>query len=123
MTTQPRFRVHATGPARRDIAAVARWSKQEYGIRASSRYESLIWQAIGDIQSDPERLGVRTRAEFSDPVSVYHLEFSRRRLPPDQQVRRPRHYFVYRIKDDVVEILRLIHDAQDLQRQLPDEDA
>ena len=122
MKSQSRFRVHATGPARRDIAAVARWSKQEFGARASARYETLIRQALQDIKSDPDRLGVRARTDLGDPVHTYHLQFSRHNFPQDVHVRRPRHYFVYRVKDDLVEILRLIHDAQDLERHLPSEE-
>lgn len=86
------------------------------------RYDTLISQALRDIESDPQRLGVRVRAELDDSLHTYHLQFSSRRRPPDEQVRRPHRYFVYRIQDDVVETLRLIHDAQDLQRQLPVEE-
>ena len=92
---------------------------REFGIAVAQGYKTLIFQALRDVASDPDRLGSRVRQELGEPLLTYHLRFSRGQVPYERQIRRPRHYFLYRIKDDVVEILRLIHDAQDLERHLP----
>ncbi|MDA0206772.1 MAG: type II toxin-antitoxin system RelE/ParE family toxin [Acidobacteria bacterium] len=121
MTKIRRFRLEVTQAASQDMAAIATWSSKEFGAAAALRYETLIFQALRDIESDPSRLGVRSPAELAHPVHTYHLQFSSHRVPHHEFVRRPRHYFVYRIKDNIVEILRLIHDAQDLERHVPGE--
>lgn len=80
-------------------------------------------QALDDLGNNPQPLGSRLLDETSDPTYTYRIELSRRNLVGWGTVRRPRHYFVYRIKDELVEILRLVHDAQDLERQLPSKEA
>ena len=122
VTNTQRFRLEVTQAASLDIAAIAVWSSREFGVAVAHRYEALIFQALRDIERNPDRLGARVRPELAEPLLTYHLRFSRRHVPQGQQVRRPRHYVVYRVKDDIVEILRLIHDAQDLERHLRGED-
>ena len=117
------FRLEVAQAASLDIASIAAWSSRKFGIAAALRYQALIRQALRDIESDPIRPGVKVRSDLEHPVRTYHLAFSRDHAPLDEQVRRPRHYVVYRVKDGIVEVLRLIHDAQDLQRQLPAKDA
>jgi len=38
-----------------------------------------------------------------------------------QGVKAPRHFQLYRRREDEVEIARLLHDARDLERQVPEE--
>jgi toxin ParE1/3/4 len=52
-----------------------------------------------------------------------HLRHSRDRVKKSiGRVQRPRHFLLYRIRDDrSVEIGRVLHDGMDLRRQLPEE--
>jgi plasmid stabilization system protein ParE len=72
--------------ARRDIINILKRSKSEFGIDAAERYESLILQALRDIEIDPERPGSKERPELGKSARTYHLQFSRERaicsLPP-----------------------------------------
>ena len=51
---------------------------------------------------------------------AYHLEFSRGRVK-GQGVKAPRHFLLYRRYERVIEVGRVIHDARDLTRHLPEE--
>jgi len=116
-----RYRLDFTQAAGRDIAAIVRWSWASFGEAAALRYEALAKQALDDIKADPDRVGAQTQVTPGGSVRTYHLKLSRKNVVVTGVVQRPRHYFVYRVKDDLVEILRLIHDAQDLERQRPKE--
>lgn len=111
--------LHITGPARRDIAAIIRWSLEHFGEAASRRYESLIFQAFRDLQADPTRLGSKERSDLTVPgVRTYHLALSR---APGIGVKAPRHFVLYRQRrDGKVEIARILHDSRELARHLPE---
>jgi toxin ParE1/3/4 len=116
------LRFQVTGPARRDIAAIVKSSLQEFGEAASLRYSALIRQALLDIAADPERPGSQERPEIMiQGARTYHLEFSRSRVS-DSRVKEPRHFLLYRRRDDgVIEVARILHDGRDLQRHLPED--
>jgi toxin ParE1/3/4 len=118
----PRFKVLVTGPARRDIAAIIRWSFSEFGEAAAHRYEALILQALRDLASDPERPGSKERPEIMAPgTRTYHLSLSRSRMA-GKRVKAPRHFLFYRsIAPGVIEIVRVLHDSRDLAQHLPPE--
>ena len=97
-------------------------SFQEFGEAASLRYRALIRQALFDIRADPERPGSKERSEIMiQGARTYHLEFSRRRVS-GSTVKEPRHFLLYRRREDgVIEVVRILHDGRDLQRHLPEE--
>ena len=102
MAKKPSLQIHVTGPARRDIAAIVKWSFREFGAAAALRYEALLKQAVRDIGADYERQLSRTRV--SGP-----------------SVKEPRHFLLYRRRaDGVIEVARILHDGRDLQRHLPE---
>ncbi len=115
------FDVRVTAPARRDIAAILEWSRREFGYAAARRYEALIVKALEDIGDDPARPGSKERPEIMIAgARVYHLVFSRSRMS-GSRVKDPRHFLLYRRREDVVEVARILHDGRDLQRHLPDD--
>jgi toxin ParE1/3/4 len=117
----PVLKLQITGPARRDIAAIAKWSLREFGEAAAMRYRTLIRQALLDIEADPERPGSDKRPELMiEGVRTYHLSFSRGRAGRPG-VKDPRHFLLYRCRGDVIEVARIIHDARDLEQHLPPE--
>ena len=99
-----------------------RWSEQRFGENAAARYGALIKQAVRDIGADPERPGSKQRPELTiEGAQIYHLEFSRARVS-GSKVKAPRHFLLYRRREDgVIEIARILHDARDIQRHLPEE--
>jgi len=116
----PQFEV--TGPARRDIAAILKRSIREFGPAASLRYRALIRQALVDIEADPERIGSKERPEIMiEGARTYHLQLSRSRVN-GPTVKEPRHFLLYRRRSDgVLEIARVLDEARDFQRHLPED--
>jgi toxin ParE1/3/4 len=116
------FQFHVTGPARRDIAAILKWSLKEFGMNASLRYSALLRQALLDIEADSERPGSKERPELMVAgARTYHISLSRTRVS-GARVKEPRHLLLYRRREDgVVEVARVLHDGRDLRRHLPDD--
>jgi toxin ParE1/3/4 len=115
---------HVISPAaERDIQAILAWTHEQFGVRGRLRYEALLVRAIHDVVENPQRTGSQARPEIAPSAWTYHLWHSRDRVePPGDRVHRPRHVLLYRIgKDGQVEIGRVLHDAMDLARHLPDE--
>jgi toxin ParE1/3/4 len=119
---RPRLEVQVTGPARRDSAAILKRSRKEFGTAAALRYEALLVQALVDIGNDPARPGSKARPEMMiEGARTYHLSSSRNRTA-GPGVKEPRHFLLYRRRDDgVVEVARILHDSRDLQRHLPED--
>jgi toxin ParE1/3/4 len=108
--------------AQRDIAALLEWSREQFGEKGRVRYEALLRQAVVDVAADPERMGTHQRPELAASVRTYHLRYSRDRVKRSHgQVRSPRHLLAYRIVESgMIEIVRVLHDAMDLDRHLPE---
>lgn len=108
--------------ARRDLVEILNWSREQFGIVAQRRYRLLIKQALDDIATDPNRPGSRTTPELLENVRLYHLRHSRRNVADFQdQVKRPRHFLLFRIKDATLEIGRLLHDSMDFEIHYPED--
>jgi toxin ParE1/3/4 len=107
----------------RDIEAVLRWSYDQFGEPAVSRYSALVTQAIRDVAAHPQLAGSAHRPEIAASARTYHLIHSREHVAANVgRVRRPRHFLLYRVQpDDTVEIGRVLHDSMDLIRHVPDE--
>ena len=114
------MKLRLTRRARRDLAQVMEWTVKEFGERAPLRYDALIKLAFKDILENPERPGSRARTELAQGTRIYHLASSRSkmRIP---RVQEPRHFLLYRVRDEVIEVARILHDARDLEGNLPRE--
>lgn len=104
-----------------DIASILTWTQETFGERICLRYEALLTQAIMDVSNDPERAGSSPRPDISPNVFTYHLFHSRNRVSINVgRIRNPRHFLLYRlVGSGAVEIGRVLHDAMDVDRQLP----
>jgi len=109
--------------AERDIHAILAWTHEQFGQRGRLRYEALLIRAICDVAENPERIGSQIRPEIAADARTYHLWHSRNRVEPkSDQVHRPRHFLLYRVrKDGPIEIGRVLHDHMELARHLPKE--
>ena len=113
-----------TGPARTDIARLLDWSAEHFGVAGRRRYETLIETALRDIAADPRRIGSREEPALGPSRRIYHVRLSRERAKVQHgSVRSPRHILVYRIleEEDLVVVLRVLHEAMDLLRHVQPE--
>ncbi len=68
-----------------------------------------------ELATNPYRPGAREAADAEqEGMWVYHSRHTSRRLPAAERVGRSRHLLVYRVADDEVRILRILHDAMDI---------
>lgn len=119
MAKKRSLQFHVTGPARRDIADILKRSLREFGPAAALRYRALIRQALLDIKADDERPGSIERAELMvEGARTYHISLSRTGAP-GVRVKEPRHFLLYRRRNESIEVARILHDSADLTRHLP----
>lgn len=110
-----------TIPARQDVADLLDSSAEHFGAAGRLRYEALLDVAFRDIATDPSRAGSREEQRLGPGRRVYHIRLSRDRAKKKTGVvRSPRHILVYRVLDEenVVLVLRVLHDAMDLVRHV-----
>jgi len=114
----PQYRISAA--ARTDIVDILRLSQTQFGDQARQRYQALILAALHDIAGVPTRIGSHDCDEIAPGLRSYHLIYSRQQAKNLQgTVKNPRHIVFYRVaNDDVIEVIRLLHDAMDVQLHL-----
>ena len=99
--------------ALQDVAAIQDWTLTKFGELISVKYDRLMEAALADLLAEPTRLGVRHHPAMPLGVFVYHLRFSRRK-PTRAGVEKPRHFFVFRVDEDTLTVVRVLHDSMDL---------
>ncbi len=110
-------RLRLTHEAETDIEGIVAWSRARFGDESWRRYAALLAAAIQDIAEDPERVGHQARPELGNRILSWHLRMSRHHLTAST-VRRPRHVLIYRIEGDIIEVVRVLHDAMDPVRHV-----
>lgn len=99
--------------AQQDISRILEWTQDAFGDSGRARYENLINTTLIDLRADPTRAGVRQRDDIGKSVCIYHLVSSRKRIDANKQIAKPRHLVLFRVKKNVIEVARLLHDAMD----------
>lgn len=110
----PAYVLRISAAARSDVREALEYSEIRFGIEAKQRYARLIARALDDIASDPLSIGSRERLELGDGIIARHLSASAK----GSGVSDPRHIIFFRIVGSNVDVLRILHDARDLQRYL-----
>ena len=108
MTYKIRFSKSVT----RDIETALAFTRERFGKEQYEIYKQLIRTTLRDLLTDPYRPGARWREELHPAARVYHLS---------RRGKQARHYFVYRVfEDGTIAMSRMLHDAMDLRRHLPE---
>ena len=112
------FTLQLSTPAQDDITQILAWTQEAFGDVGRTRYENLITTALIDLRNDPDRVGVRQRDDIGAGICTYHLASSRKRVTTAKQVAKPRHFVLFRVSRNVIEVARLLHDGMDLSQHL-----
>jgi len=117
----PQYRI--SNAARADIVDILRLSQAQFGDQARQRYQALILAALQAIADTPYRIGSYERDELVLGLRSYHLIYSRQQAKqPLGAVKSPRHVVFYRVASaDVIEVVRLLHEAMEGQLHLPND--
>lgn len=103
--------------AEADIDDILEWTVERFGEPVRDGYEELINTAINELLADPERIGTEPRPDLGPGIRVVHLRSSRDHIPHGvRRILKPRHFVVYRQVGDVLQVVRVLHEAMDLSR-------
>jgi plasmid stabilization system protein ParE len=117
---QPSARARLSPQAEADLAGILQQSGERFGEDASMRYAALVVQALDDLEADPRRLGVREVSASHPLLFTYYLSSSRDGVS-GARVRSPRHLLLFRLREGILQILRILHDRQDVSDYLPED--
>ncbi|SJM68982.1 type II toxin-antitoxin system RelE/ParE family toxin [Gulosibacter sp. 10] len=100
------------GDAEDDIVGILEWSVNHFGSSVRDGYLALIEAVLARIADDPELPGSRDRDDLGLGLRTVHLRTGRDEVSPAvRRIANPRHFVVYRQVDEVIEVVRLLHDA------------
>lgn len=109
--------VHLTAAAEADFEEILRWTVDQFGEAQARIYAETISAALKDLAAGPTVVGARKRDDILKGIFTLHVA---------RNSRKGRHFVMFRVgrapDDDVIKVLRLLHDAMDLQRHLPPAD-
>jgi toxin ParE1/3/4 len=105
------------------LSTILRLSQTQFGDQTRRRYQALILTALRAFADMPYRIGSQDRDELAPGLRSYHLVYSRQQgKHPHGRVKSPRHIVIYRVaNDDVIEVVRLLHGAMEVQLHLPND--
>jgi toxin ParE1/3/4 len=106
-----RWRIRLSAAAEVDFANIVGWTAENFGAKQSRVYRDTLVQAMGDLADGPEVAGSKARDEIMAGLRTLHVT---------RRGRRGSHFLMYRAApDSTIEIVRILHDAMDLQRHIP----
>lgn len=113
--TARRWEVHAGAVAQADFRAIIDWTAEHFGPEQARIYQAILVDALDALGAGPTALGVKERTDIG--LNLYTLHAAR-------QGRRARHFILFRtVRDEHrLEVLRILHDAMDVARHMPNAD-
>lgn len=109
-----KWRVRLGAAAELDFANILKWTAENFGARQSRHYRDTLVRAIGELAEGPEVAGSKARDDILRGFRTLHIA---------RHGRRGRHFLLYRVAPErIIEIIRILHDAMDMQRHLPTSD-
>lgn len=107
-------------PAQADLDTIWQYTYERYGIEQAEAYDTLLWQALEDLETDPERPTTCLQPEIGPHVRSYHTALSKKRS--GTRIGKPRHviYFSLEFEGEVF-IMRIIKDDMDADKHLSEE--
>lgn len=105
--------VRLTAAAEADFEEILRWTLDQFGDAQAHIYAETVSAALNDLAAGPNFVGARKRDDILKGIFTLHVA---------RKGRKGRHFVMFRFgrapDDDVIEVLRLLHDAMDPQRHL-----
>ncbi|MBM3583615.1 MAG: type II toxin-antitoxin system RelE/ParE family toxin [Alphaproteobacteria bacterium] len=111
MTGARPWRIRLSDAAATDLRDILRWTAERYGAAPARTYRTTLVSAIEGLAPGPGALGVRDRPELGPSLYTLH---------PARTGRRARHLILFRVHGSTIDVLRILHDAMDLPRHVPD---
>jgi toxin ParE1/3/4 len=107
----PTWRVRFGAAAELDFANMVKWTAENFGARQSRVFRDTLIRAIRELGEGPDVIGSKARNEILPGLRTLHVA---------RRGRRGSHILIYRAEpQSMIEIVRILHDSMDLQRQAP----
>jgi len=108
------WQVRLTSAAERDFQSILTWTTEQLGEAQARDYAGTLSATIRALADGPDVLTSKPRDEIAPGLRVLHAA---------RFGRRARHLLLYRAGSDaVIDVLRILHDAMDIQRHVSSED-
>ncbi|MBI2800677.1 MAG: type II toxin-antitoxin system RelE/ParE family toxin [Gammaproteobacteria bacterium] len=106
--------VRLTAAAEADFEEILRWTVAQFGEARARVYAGTVSAALNELVAGPTVAGAKKRDDILNGLFTLHVA---------RKGRKGRHFVMFRVgrapDHEVMEVLRLLHDAMDLQRHLP----
>lgn len=110
--TSGHWRIRLARQAEIDYFRILHASAERFGSGQADIYEGHLIAALTALEAGPELRGSVARADIPSDLRTFHLA----RLGVSA-----RHLICYRAREGgVIEVLRILHDAMDLPRHIPE---
>ena len=86
-----------------DLISIFRYTENTWGFEQAKKYKTLLEKGRQSILNDPFLIGSKNRSDLAKDCRSYRVEH---------------HYFMYRLRNEVVEIARVLHENMDFHLQL-----
>jgi toxin ParE1/3/4 len=107
-----RWRIRYTQPARRDFHRIRAYTVVNFGVVQETAYKDLMYTALRKLQDGPTPIGSKSHEDILPNLHSLDITLGGKR---------GRHVIYYRVgHDDVIEVMRILHDASDMSRHFPD---
>lgn len=109
------WEIRLADTAKADLRGIVGWTARHFGDQRAKAYSEMISSALRSLKAGPDTIGVRSRSELGEDVFI---------LPIARPGKRGRHLILFRAVSGhgtkSLQILRVLHDAMDLPRHLPE---
>ena len=109
-----RWTVRLSTAAEADYRQILRWTAENFGLPQSRIYAVTLSSTLKALSAGPAIIGVKVRGEIGTNIRTLHVA---------RNGRKGRHFVMFRASSfqgqNVIDVLRLLHDSMDLERHLP----
>lgn len=106
--------IRLSASAEADYREILRWTLTHFGQAQALAYAATLASALKDLTDGPMIPGAKERSDIGKGILTLHVA---------RNGRKGRHFVMFRVGDSQgrksIDVLRLLHDAMDLQRHLP----
>lgn len=105
-----------------DIDYILEWSVFRFGAAVRDGYQALMRAMFASIARDPKLPGSHDPSDLGHRLRTLHLRVCRDEVSPAvRRIANPRHFVAYRQAGEVIQVVRLLHDAMDIStRHIPE---
>jgi len=111
-----RWPIRLATAAEDDLRQILAWTSANFGEAQARMYVETLSAALEALVNGPTILGAKKRPDIGRGISTLHVA---------RHGRSGRHFVMFRIgrhqDQNVIDVLRVLHDTMDLQRHMPAE--